>query len=291
MKLYYYRISIFYGLDKWHELIYSCILPLFTDNSPSFSFQCILYLSTFRGDSINITFILNNQKIGLIFVNQFKKEVCDFLIAHPTLQSKNRIHNIKYVFKNFSNDTLYYGLHGELINNFSAEGKLRDFRSIQNIISKIVINQLSKEQIDNDTLLSFTLWLYILVDISIELKKEELKDYYQKLFLVLVHNSNGFEPHLYLRLNNTLQAFLTEIYEDLFFKRELASWVEEFIFTCSKLFNEIKLKNGFSTQFFHFKLITIINSHLGINYDTGAFLTECMRTFYLNNNINSLYKE
>ena len=153
-------ISLFYPRDGWHKLIKRAVIPfLDLSSSEGYGIRYICRFNTFRGDAINFTILVKQNKND--FVLFFHEYFQQYLNDNPASSVRDQ-EEFESVFMDFPPNSLQYGLH-----DFPFNGNRRfdlNMLSVLQETSAIFLDALSKAGATFDIV---TLALNIYSNISI----------------------------------------------------------------------------------------------------------------------------
>jgi hypothetical protein len=166
-----FRLTIFYSKPIWHHLLKwfheKCVKEAKCNNF-------VVYLSTYRGDSISLTFEENQCQP---FVIHFLEELSLFLFESPSEKERPRYFN-NAIFKDFSSSEVYYGIHEEVIDNFKYEKFAELDTQVKVLTSKVLIEELKDAKIDDISLIGLAILFLRLIEKALNYEPHERKVFY-----------------------------------------------------------------------------------------------------------------
>lgn len=150
-----FRLSIFLSMGKWHHFI-EWLYGKRIENELN---QTILYLSSYRGESVNLTINLKGILEKMQWIESFLKESKTFLAINSVNKQKSISGFNGAVFKNFTPNNIYYGIHTEFIENFQYESFEDDLQQISVEITDIILSELKEKKINTPDLIAFSIIL------------------------------------------------------------------------------------------------------------------------------------
>lgn len=150
-----FRLSVVLGMGKWHHFM-EWLYGKKIENELN---EIILYLSTYRGESINLTLNLKGIFDKMQWINSFLRELKDFLAINSVNKPKNLNGFNGAVFKDFTPNSIYYGIHPEFIENFQYESFEDNIQKIKVEVTNIILLELREKKVNIPHLLAFTIIL------------------------------------------------------------------------------------------------------------------------------------
>ncbi|MGK9119040.1 hypothetical protein [Olivibacter jilunii] len=228
-----FRLSIFLDMGKWHHFMEW----LYGKNVGNKFDHIILYLSFYRGESINLTLSLKGIIEKVQWIDSFLKDLKVFLAINAVDKQKSISCFNGAIFKDFTPNNIYYGIHPESIENFQYESFEDDLQLIKVKITDIILSELREKKVNKVQLLAFSIILIKVVtdsfcrrgftntivpektSISIEESKYRPNDSISSLILRYIEFANEVVDELmteqhYLKLRSTIENILDSLAEE-----------------------------------------------------------------------------
>lgn len=147
------RISVFYTCERWTEIL-QYLDGVFRDAHSSYQLHSfLLLLSHERGDHIRLSLKLKPGGRNGWLVN-FVESLGNFISINPSPQN-NGVYPIKTFFMDFPNNSIQYNTFPDII------GKDQCSKSLQRILSRLVIEFFKNQQINFESRLTFLIYLQL----------------------------------------------------------------------------------------------------------------------------------
>lgn len=220
-------LNIFYAMCSWHFLLNKLIKDLIKNKALAIN-SFSLYLSHDRGDHLQIILESTNEYEFLKL--NLTEAVESFLITNPSERTITRS-NVQSFFMDYYNNTFWF-------EKYEAESTMKKkLHPIDAQISKTLINALTTEEIDNELILTFALYMQISLIKAVFGTLENCKEKLAEIIYNIDINISEYkvwelkdnkEP---TGLSSSLIEIVNDIWQDQFYDEStewLKDWIEYF---------------------------------------------------------------
>lgn len=257
--------SIFSAKENWHHILEQ--IQIFIDLwKPQ---QCIkefrIEFNYLSGENIRFSILCGDdfkhriaQKLDEYFINFFLR--ANFSVKKQALP-------INGIFLPHQPNTVRYGLYNILSGNPEAE-------QINAVISSAIIQALSPEPVDEESILTFAFYLYAGVFKAFKNRNVHYDIKKHSNYWANKHNESQLDEKIVEDKYEASKALLSEIFQEIMSGIPIGPWLDNWILTCE---TEIRRRSGFPYKEndliqIGFGCINSINKHLGMSENMKLML-------------------
>ncbi len=264
-------VSIFYNQEEWHILNTAFIIPLLDSlDKGNDNLQFNILLNSLNGSNVKLILLLPDDDF------EDCKHLIDsklrFFLSHNPSAPVSLSFPLKGFFMDFPNNTYWYNIYYQGSALWFNTMNDNNFKKIHACLSRTILNTLSNERIDNESIFTFSLYLQIgIVRAGSNNLKEAKKlvsgmlscfDQKEEKRMIDSELAEDQLKNLYSRN----ESILAEIFKDVWNRPCSAdlAWLENWINTCS-----VTIKENISGCKTSYNLLKAINDHLETSLSTS----------------------
>lgn len=238
--------SIFYNRKNWHSLMQDCLKPLISKLSRTQEPAWLIYLNHDKGPNIRFSWYgenISDAKSDLLIIDE---HLNNYLRENPSPPNEIDF-DVKNAFMDIPNNSARYNLYMHL------DWQMPEPRRL---VSENILDKLSNEEIDNEMIVSLSLYLHFQLIRSSQVNNHDI---FLKLRAVLKKRlDDELAPQLET-FHQQNKPVILQIYQDVF-SDPISSdldWLQGWQSEGTKLGIHPSFENHF------FRLSSIIHEHLG----------------------------